>query len=363
MTPSTADPSPQPATTETDSRIGSASNADPSPGSLYLFDRSNRGRICLLGEDRHRFLNGQVTNNIRDLKPHQGCYTLITTNKGIIQGDATVYCLPDELLLDMEPETASALRQRLEDHIVADDVEIVDVAELFGLFSLQGSLALEMLKALLSGPGLDEFSTNDCSIIEIETPRFGTCYVAQSAPPELMRYDIFVSAESRDELWTALQQETAHRNGTIGGSDLLERLRIEFGHPRYPIDMTPSILAPELGIEDQTISYSKGCYIGQEVINRIRSVGRVNRRFVGLRLDISHTKAKLHGAAILSEGKKIGFLTSETFSPTLREHIALGFVKVAFGEPGTAVQIQPNEADTLISGAVAALPFEARSQS
>src|SRR6266704_1817214 len=103
-----------------------------------VIDLGFRGRLCLTGSDRQRFLNGQVSNNVKDLPPGEGCYAALTTAKGKMQSDLNIYCLPDELLLDFEPGLSAAVRQRLEKYIIADDVQVIDVAAQYGLLSVQG---------------------------------------------------------------------------------------------------------------------------------------------------------------------------------------------------------------------------------
>src|SRR5881398_3286961 len=113
-----------------------------------VLDLSLRSRLCLLGTDRQKFLNGQVTNNVKDLKVGEGCYAALVNAKGKMQSDLNIYILPDEILLDFEPGYGAAVAQRLEKYIIADDVQVTDVAPHYGLLSVQGSKAAEALTAL-----------------------------------------------------------------------------------------------------------------------------------------------------------------------------------------------------------------------
>src|SRR6476661_343092 len=99
--------------------------------SAGVIDFSSRSRLCVTGPDRVRFLNGQVTNNVKELKPGEGCYAALVNAKGRIQSDLNIYCLPDELLLDFEPGLAATVTQRLEKYVIADDVQVVDVSANF----------------------------------------------------------------------------------------------------------------------------------------------------------------------------------------------------------------------------------------
>ncbi|HTD86126.1 MAG TPA: hypothetical protein VK850_06080, partial [Candidatus Binatia bacterium] len=121
-----------------------------------LLDLSCRSRLCLTGADRQKFLNGQVTNNVKDLKVGEGCYAALVSAKGKIQSDLNIYVLENELLLDFEPGYSAAVAQRLEKYIIAEDVQVVDVAPHYGLLSVQGPKAVEVIASLpLLQPTLD----------------------------------------------------------------------------------------------------------------------------------------------------------------------------------------------------------------
>ncbi|MCS1407798.1 MAG: Aminomethyltransferase [Verrucomicrobia subdivision 3 bacterium] len=321
-----------------------------------VLELSSRGRVCLLGEDRHRFLNGQVTNNVRDLADATGCYTLITNNKGIIWGDANVYRLPEELLLDLEPGFTKQFSDHLEKYIVADDVEIVDTSPHFGLISIQGPLADELL-GTLEPDSLDQRPAKPYNIMQRTSEELGDYYIANHPRIRSKGYDIFVPHDSLPELQRRLLAQVLPLGGGLCGWSSLETLRIEMGIPRFPIDMTPSILAPELGLEERMISYSKGCYIGQEVINRIRSIGRVNRHLVGIIFDSESGDILGTSGTIQNQQKSAGFVTSTAFSHALGRTIGLGFVKRGHSQSGTSLEFHPNEQDKSYEVAVSDLPF------
>src|SRR5216117_865205 len=117
-------------------------------GAAGLLDLSFRSRLCLTGADRQKFLNGQVTNNVKDLKVGEGCYAALVNAKGRIQSDLNIYVLENEILLDFEPGYGAAVAQRLEKFIIADDVQAVDVAPHYGLLSVQGPKSVEALTTL-----------------------------------------------------------------------------------------------------------------------------------------------------------------------------------------------------------------------
>ena len=321
-----------------------------------VLNLSSRGRICLLGKDRHRFLNGQVTNDVAGLAEGAGCYTLITNRKGIIQGDAAIYRLPEEILLDLEPGTAKPLTERFQKFTVADDVEIVDAAPHFGLLSIQGPLSNNVLKALNVAEARQLRNLHD--VVRKTVPDIGECYFTKHPRTGIDGYDIFVPQAFLEKLQTRLLDQALPLGGGLCGWKSLETLRIEAGIPRHPVDTSPAILAPELGREEQTISYSKGCYIGQEVINRIRSVGRINRRLVGIVLDTgADNLSGATGSLLNAEEKSVGFLTSTTYSYVAKQTIGLAFVKRGFWELGTSLHLKTESEISRYKATVSKLPF------
>ena len=328
-----------------------------------LIDLSNRDRLGLLGEDRQRFLNGQVTNNIRDLRPGSGCYSLIVNNKGTIQGDGTIFCLEDEILLDIEPNQGKQLAERLNGYIVSDDVEIVDVAPHFDLISIQGPFAHHVLEQapFIEAPLLP---TDRYAIAKVSREDEPEVYAANHPRTGSIGYDLFIATDRIKEIKAALAGLVAQHGGAFCGAESLETLRVEAGIPQFPIDMAPSILAPELRQEDRSISYKKGCYIGQEVINRIKSIGKVKRELVGLIFDTSTEIQSLSGSPLYSqELQKVGFVTSVTFSEPFEKTIGLAIVKTAASTPGNKLFAGGDRLKEPMEATLTTLPFELPNQS
>ena len=229
-----------------------------------VLDLSSRGRICLLGEDRHRFLNGQVTNDIARLAEGTGCYTLITNRKGILQGDASIYRLPEEILLDLEPGTAKSLTARFQKFMVADDVDIADAAPHFwNALDSRTPCPISFLKSL--DVDIASKLKNLHDVLHKTITAIGECYLAKHPRTGSDGYDVFVPRKSLEKLQTRLLDSALSLGGGLCGWSSMEILRIEAGIPRPPIDTSPAILAPELGREEQTISYS------QRLLHRPRS--------------------------------------------------------------------------------------------
>ena len=302
--------------------------------SAGVLDLSFRSRICLTGADRARFLHGQVTNDVNRLRVGDGCYAAVTTAKGKMESDLNIHALQDELLLDFEPGLTQKISQRLEKFIVSDDVQVVDVAPLYGLLSVQGPKADTAVKALGIFP---ELPAKEYQSLKVSDAMLGEIYLTQSGtvgvPPA--RFDLFVPTDSLGVVADKLIAAAKSIGGRACGWDALEIARIEAGTPRFGADMDESNIPLECGIESRAVSYKKGCYIGQEVINRIHSIGHVNKELRGLRLadDLKSLPAK--GDKLFHDGKEVGYITSAVKSPALNANIALGYVRREVFAPGT----------------------------
>lgn len=302
-----------------------------------VLDLSSRGRLCVLGRDRERFLNGQVTNDVRALAEGRGCYTTVVNAKGRMEGDAFVYRLPGEFLLDCEPGSGAALAQRLERYVIADDVQIADAAQHYGLLSVQGPHAPEVVRALL--PGFTP-PAEPLSLTTVTHPAWGELYVVNQPRVGLPGWDLFVPGTALEHVAERLRTAATQQGGRWAGWNALETARIEAGIPRWGADLDESTLPPEAGLESRAISYTKGCYIGQEVLTRIRTYGHVNRTLCGLWLGASRSPLPARGDRLFRNGREVGYVTSTTCSPVLNAVIALGYVRRECNAPGTELTLR-----------------------
>lgn len=312
--------------------------------SAGILDFSFRGRLCLVGADRTRFLHGQVSNDVKKLRPGEGCYAALTTAKGKMQSDLNIFALQDELLLDFEPGLAEAVRQRLEKFIVADDVQVVDAAPHYGLLSVQGPKAEVAVRAL----GLaSELPAKPLASCKVSDAMLGDVYLMSN--PRLsgnVGYDLFVPESSLAAVADKLVAAVKAVGGRACGWTAFEISRIEAGIPRFGADMDETNIPIECGIEARAISYTKGCYIGQEVLNRIHSIGRVNRELCGLRIETKADKLPARGDKLFHEDKEAGYITSVTRSPVFDGVIALGYVRREFNQPGNKFILQGSDGVT-----------------
>lgn len=302
-----------------------------------VLDLSFRGRLCLAGADRVRFLHGQVTNDIKRLGVGQGCYAALTTAKGKIQSDLNIFCLQDELLLDFEPGLATTVTQRLEKFIVADDVQVVDAGPHYGLLSVQGPQAAALVQA---GGWFAELPTQDLQSVKIAAADWGEIYLMNHARLRTTGFDLFVPVQALRAVFEKLISVAKTLGGGACGWGAFEVARVESGLPRFGADMDEGNIASECGIEARAISYNKGCYIGQEVLNRIHSIGRVNRELRGLRLTSEATALPVPGDKLFQGAKEVGYITSVVLSPVIHAGIALGYVHREANAIGTELQVR-----------------------
>lgn len=303
--------------------------------SAGLLDLSFRGRICLLGQDRVKFLHGQVTNDVKGLGPGSGCYAALVNAKAKMEADLFVYQLPEELLLDFEPGLTEKLIRRLEKYIVADDVQLVDVAPHFGLLSVQGPAAAEILQQI----GFKNLPAPKYGIQKSDHPDAGEVYLANNPRLGSIGFDLYVSVEKMTAAYELLRKAVAAANGSPVGLSAFETARIESGIPRFGADMDETNLPPEAGLDKTAVSYTKGCYIGQEIIARIRTYGQVAKalRLLQLQGASEHTPAR--GTKLLKDGREVGYITSASWSPKFSSPVALGYVRKEANHPGTVLEL------------------------
>ena len=317
-----------------------------------VWDLSFRGRICLTGADRVRLLNGQVTNDVKRLQPGQGCYAALVTAKGKVQADLHIHALPDELLLDFEPGLTQALQERFDHYIVADDVQFIDAAPYYGLISVQGPLAAEVVGAL----GLEvEIPSIRGSSVKAAVLDVGDLYVVRNPRLGSDGVDLYVPMDGLGMVFDKTVAAARARGGGPTGWQAAEVARIEAGIPRFGVDMDETNLAPEAGLEASAISYSKGCYIGQEVIARIRTYGQVAKALRGLWLPADLPALPAKGDKLVLDGKEVGYITSATASPRWRQNIALGYVRKECNKPGTHLLLRTQGVEVPVT--VSLLPF------
>ena len=300
--------------------------ADTSPEQGLLFDLSARAKLRITGGDRLRFLNGQVSNDIRKATGGAALRACVLNAKGKIDADVMIVAHGESFLIDADAELREPLATRLERYVIADDVQIEDVSDAFALFHASGP----------SAPALSSV------IATARAERFGCAGT-----------DLWIEREQH-----ALAMQELSTVLPTCDDDCAEVLRVERGLPRWGRELTNEIIPAEANLEASAIDYAKGCYIGQEVISRMKMSGQTNKRLCGL-LPTAPDSPVAAGMRLISDGKDVGWITSVANSARHGRTIALGFVKRGFWDVGTRLGLQATDGVVANSARVevAALPF------
>jgi folate-binding protein YgfZ len=312
-----------------------------------MIDRSDRGRIVVSGPDRASYLHGLLTNDIASLTAGHGCYAAYLTAQGRMIADLYVYELGDVILLTTTGAVKDTILTKLDQFIFSENVQLGDVTASYTQVAVVGPRAAHVLSTVLSGVSPDALRglpEHGNLRTEWNTELTIVTAVTDTGEPG---FDVFVEQKNREALIAAI--------GAAGAESIdaatVEAIRIEAGVPLFGRDMDEETIPLEAGIESRAISFTKGCYVGQEVIVRVlhRGHGRIARKLVGI--SFSGAAAPATRAAIRAGDRDIGQITSSTFSPGLQRPIALGYVHRDFVEPGTAISVDGE------AGEVTALPF------
>ena len=282
------------------------------PAQGTFFDLSTRVKLRISGADALRFLNGQISNDLRKATADSAIQASVLSAKGKVNANIFISAQADSFVLDSDPEVREELPARIERYIIADDVQIEDVTESFAIFHVPG----------------EERPTFSRPWRTIRANRFGCPgwdIWPERADGERVRQELSLNLAFCDE-------------------ECAEVFRIERGIPRWGRELTDQIIPTEANLEATSIDYSKGCYIGQEVISRIKMSGQTNKRLCGL-VSISGTPLLPGMRLIAEEGddKEVGWITSAVHSQRLEKEIALGYVKRGFNSGTSRFQAVPPE--------------------
>ena len=293
-----------------------------------VYDLGWRRYFLIAGRDRVRWLNGMVSNNVRDLALGQGIYAFVLNPQGHILGDLYVYNRGDDFVLETEAAQADKLFAHLKRFIIMDQVEFKP-AEEWAAIGVQGPKAEEVLRAAgIELPALQplQFAQVKCGGEQVTLTRGDN--------PLSSSYELWSTAAQPAVLGDALVKAGA----TQVGAEALELARIAAGIPRYGIDIRERDLPQETG-QMRALSFTKGCYIGQEIVERIRARGSLHRGFTGFRIVEGPLPAP--GAKLQAGGKDVGEITSAAMLPANGSEVpvALGYIRKEAGGPGTMVEV------------------------
>lgn len=282
-------------------------------------DLASRGKIRATGEDRARLLHAMTTNHVQQLQPGQGLYAFFLTPQGRILADVNLFRLDDALLLDLEPEVSIKIYEHLDKFIIADDVTLENATAGLPTVGVEGPNAAEVLAKLGAPLPVDDFALAS----------WGNRMVARVNQTGQPGCAVFVPADEHAALVRELKQAGVPR----ASAEAVKAVRLENGRPRYGDDFSEKTLPQETGLM-HALHFQKGCYIGQEIVERVRSRALLHRGLGHVRIAVSHPPAP--GTEIHAGDLKVGEITSAAYSPALRSVFALAFMRLDFKKPGVA---------------------------
>jgi folate-binding protein YgfZ len=304
-------------------------------GGAVLVDRSSRGKVEVRGADAARFLHNLATNEIVRLAPGEGCEAFLTTNKAKVIAYLLIFrddsaANPPAFWLDTTPGMDDRIMQHLDRYLISEQVEFANRTREYAQMHLAGPQAEGVLRQLVAE-----------ALPPAEPLRHVSADLGGGSRGPIRRhdalglpgYDILCPANEAANVWQRLIQAGAQP----AGREACEILRIEAGLPCEGADIDENTFAPEVGRIAQTISYAKGCYLGQESIVMARDRGQVNRSLVGVKLPQGPVP---RGSLLFAQGKEVGRVTSSVLSPRLGSAIGLAYVRRGHQEPGTALEVK-----------------------
>ncbi|HVI08356.1 MAG TPA: glycine cleavage T C-terminal barrel domain-containing protein [Candidatus Binatia bacterium] len=293
-----------------------------------IYDLGFRAQLHVRGADRVRWMNGMVTNNVRDLAAGHGVYAFLLNPQGHILGDMFVFNVGDSLMVETDRSQVEKIMAAFDHYIIMDDVEVTDESEQWTALGISGPQSVELLQRVgINFPGLNFLqmasATCDCDCGCVQ------CTVIRVEGQN--SYQIILPPKDVETTWRTLIAAGA----TPVGSEVLDVNRIAGGVPLYGVDIRERDL-PQETEQAQALNFNKGCYIGQEIVERIRSRGSVHRKFTGFLLESLVSP----GARIFAGEKEVGEITSVAAIPTAEKQVlALGYIRREAGMPGREVQV------------------------
>lgn len=316
--------------------------------SVGLIDLSHRGRFRLTGNDRAAYLHRIISNDVEGLSIGEGNYATILTNRGKIIADMNVYVFNDFIGIETNTETTSTLYQELDKYLVADDVTIEDLTESTGTIGVHGPKSIALLREIF---GFDVRDLPEYHSITYDGDARRIICVRANDTGEL-GYNLCTTSESMEWLWDTLLTKGRAFGVEPVGLSALNSLRIEAGIPRFGAELGDSIFPGEAELE-RAISFEKGCYIGQEIVARMKYRGHPNRLLRGFEI-LGDTPPQSQDR-LFDGDKEIGWITSAVVSPTLEKTIAMGYVRTASTDEGSQVEVET--IDGRMCATVRLLPF------
>jgi folate-binding protein YgfZ len=291
-----------------------------------LLDLSSRGRIIVRGRDRARLLHNVTSNEIKKMEPGSACYAFLLSPQGRIQADLYLLCFADYFLIDVEPELREKVLQHIKRYIIADQVELEDISESSTCIGLEGPTTVDVLKR--AGAELPASYAHTS---------WGAATIAGITATGQPGVRIYCGANEA----AAIHEELLFADAQPASVEDARVVRIENGKPRYGEDIFDKTL-PQETRQMHAISFTKGCYLGQEIVERIRAQGHVNKQLA--RLEIAGATPPPVGSKASSNGSDVGEITSAVHSLQSGGAAALAYLRTQFAASGTKVAVAEREA-------------------
>lgn len=316
---------------------------------IGIIDLSSRGKLKLSGKDHLKFLQGMLSNDVIKLEESKGVYATILTVKGRMISDMKVYKNTESVLFDLEPGLNQKVAELLTKFRLSYKALIEDLTETVGLISIQGPNSKRLLEKVLDEdiPEMGQYASLKKVVRETEL----TIVTVNRTGEE--GFDLYIENSELESIWEDLMLKGKEFNIKPVGYEVLNTLRIEAGIPIYDIDMDDTNIPIEAGIWN-ALDFEKGCYVGQEVVARIKWRGHVNWHLMGFKCEGGNLPDA--GDEIFNGERKIGRITSSTLSPELNHPICLGYIRREFKDSGTAVSIKIGD-NLEVQAQVTDLPF------
>ena len=302
--------------------------------SVALIDKNYRAYLSFTGPDRVRYLNAVLTNDIKGLSPGQGNVSLLLNPQGHILAEIETYAFAEKLFCVSYAMIRERLMEVLEKFIIMDDVTLTDETERFGTLALEGPKAAAVVREV-SGVdigALGELTSTDGAVGTVP------CRIVKRSPGGVAGAEFVVERAKLVLLWEILLEASRKHGGGPMGYTALSGLRLAQGVPWFGYDFGEKQIPHEAGLQDSHISYTKGCYTGQEIVERVRSRGQVNRQRVGL--VFSGDAVPEGGTPLMVDGKEVGFVTraAKAWDSVPARVLGMGYVRKEGSASGTTLQ-------------------------
>ncbi len=307
--------------------------------SAAIFDTNWNAIWMVGGRDRVQYLHNITSNDIKSLAEGRGTLALLLNPQGHILAELEIYALAEKLLVRSHAAQRERTLATLKKYIIGSKVEIEDVTERMGSFAIEGPRAADVLRQICGSEivGMSEIGVQEASMDG------NPCWLLRRSHFGAVGAEILASREQLAALWRKALGVVRELGGAPIGMTALNALRLEARVPWFPADFNEAMIPHEAALETTHISFTKGCYTGQEIVERVRSRGHVNRKRVALKFSTGEPPPA--GTKLRAGGAEVGFVTSAAFSPSVKAAIGMGYVRHEQFAPGSILEFDGGTAE------------------